>query len=206
MKARALPLIILILAALLRRLPKSHPRYSLIEEEHCRRIAGHHGEESLDYYLRSLPHQNYFILHDLNLPDGEFICQIDTMIITPGCIYLIGVKHMAGELEFDTTLEQFLQTKDGQTKGYRCPVAQEQRHKAYVQELLAANHFPNVPIDFLITLTNPYCTFKVTGQNAHKVRPHVANRIFSSNDSNSLNRTIRLSASHKRTCANYPDC
>jgi hypothetical protein len=173
MKVRSKPLMILILAALLRRLPKSHPCYPQIEEEYRRRMAGYHGEESLDYYLRSLPQQKYFILHDLNLQDGDFNCQIDTMIISSGCIYLIGVKHMAGELEFDTTLEQFKQTKDGETKGYGCPIAQEERHMVYMQKLLAALHFPPVSIDYLITLTNPYCSFKVTGQNAHKVRPHV---------------------------------
>jgi hypothetical protein len=173
MKARTIPLMILILAALLRRLPRSHPRYLMIEEEHRRRVAGHYGEESLDYFLRNLPQQNYFILHDLNLPDGDYNCQIDTMIITPGCIYPIGVKHMAGDLEFDTTLEQFKRTKDGETKGYGCPIAQEERHKAFIQKLLEDNHFPPVPIDFLVTLTNPYCTFKITGQNAHKVRHHL---------------------------------
>lgn len=172
-KMRSIPLIILILEALLRRLPKHHPRYLVIQDEHRRRVAGYKGEESLDFYLRSLPDKKYFILHDLNLPDGPYNCQIDTALISSEYTLVIGVKQMAGNLEFDTKDEQFTQMKEGEKKGFPYPIAQEERHKAFIEKLLMANNFPKVPIDYLVTLTNPYATYSITGPKAEKVRPHV---------------------------------
>jgi hypothetical protein len=63
-KERTIPLIILILEALLRRLPMSHSKYQQISEELGRRHAGYKGEEHLDFYYRSLPKEKYLIFHD----------------------------------------------------------------------------------------------------------------------------------------------
>lgn len=100
----------------MRRLPPSHQKYQQILEEHGRRQAGYIGEKSLDYYYRELPHQKYMILHDLNLPDGDYNCQIDTLLLTPEFALAIDVKNMAGKLIFDTDNEQFIQIIMGMKK------------------------------------------------------------------------------------------
>ena len=172
-KERTKPLIMLILEALLRRLPYSHQKYQQISEELGRRHAGYVGEKSLDYYYRELPQQKYMILHDLNLPDGDYNCQIDTLLVTSEYILAIDVKNMAGNLIFDTDNEQFIQINNGNEKGYPYPIAQAERHQKYLQKLLAAHHFPPVPVKYLVVISNGYTSYTVTGKNAHKVKPSV---------------------------------
>ncbi|WML25118.1 nuclease-related domain-containing protein [Neobacillus sp. OS1-33] len=172
-KERTKPLIMLILEALLRRLPYNHQKYKQILDELGRREAGYLGEKSLDYYYRDLPQHKYMILHDLNLPDGDYNCQIDTLLLTPEFALAIDVKNMAGKLLFDTDNEQFIQINNGIEKGYPYPIAQGERHQKYLQKLLAANHFPPVPVEYLVVISNSYATYAVTGKNAHKVKPRI---------------------------------
>ncbi|WP_066067842.1 nuclease-related domain-containing protein [Neobacillus soli] len=172
-KERTKPLIMLILEALLRRLPLNHQKYQQILEALGRWEAGYRGEQSLDYYYRDLPNQKYMILHDLNLPDGDYNCQIDTLLLTPEFALVIDVKNMAGKLTFDTDNEQFIQINNGKEKGYPDPIAQAERHQKYIRKLLAAHHFPPVPVDYLVVISNGYTSYVVTGKNTHIVKPRV---------------------------------
>ncbi|MDQ1144560.1 hypothetical protein QE429_001387 [Bacillus sp. SORGH_AS 510] len=172
-KERSIPLKLLILQALLRRLPLNHEKYQQILEEAGRRSAGYQGEKALDYYYRSLPQQKYMIFHDLNLPDGEYNCQIDTFLLTPEFGLIIDVKNMAGKLTFDTDNEQFIQNNNDKEKGYDYPIAQAERHKKYIQELLKAHHLPPVPIDYLVVISNSFASYFVTGKNSYKVKPRI---------------------------------
>jgi hypothetical protein len=172
-KERTIPLAILILAALLRRLPLSHAKYQEIFEEFKRRQAGYRGEQSLDYYFRSLPQKKYTLLHDLNLPDGDYNCQIDTFLLTPEFGLIVDIKNMKGKLVFDTDNQQFTQYYDGVEKGYPDPIAQAERHQEYIIKLLKEHHYPPVPIDYIVIISNPYATYVITGKNSSKVRPRI---------------------------------
>ncbi|MFD0829887.1 NERD domain-containing protein [Neobacillus sp. M.A.Huq-85] len=172
-KERTIPLKILILAAILRRLPPNHAKYQQILDELGRRQAGYEGEQSLDFYYRELPKQKYLIFHDLNLPDGDYNCQIDTLLLTGEFILIIDVKNMAGKLIFDTENEQFIQIKGDEEKGYSYPTAQAERHQEYIKKLLAANHFPPVPVVYLVVISNSYASYVITGKNAYKIKPKV---------------------------------
>ncbi|WP_052352852.1 nuclease-related domain-containing protein [Neobacillus dielmonensis] len=172
LKERPIPYRILILEALLRRLPLNHEKYQQIKEELGRRYAGYMGEKSLDYYLRSLP-KEFLILHDLNLPDGEYICQIDTLLLTPQYALIIDAKNMAGKLIFDTDNEQFIQMNNGIEKGYPDPISQAERHQKYVMAFLKEHGYPPVPVEYLVVLSNGYSNYVLTGKNSHKVRPRV---------------------------------
>ncbi|MDR7000573.1 nuclease-related domain-containing protein [Neobacillus niacini] len=172
-KDRTIPLKILILAAILRRLPLSHAKYQQILDELGRRQAGYEGEQSLDFYYRELPKQKYLIFHDLNLPDGDYNCQIDTLLLTGEFILIIDVKNMAGKLVFDTDNEQFIQIKNEEEKGYSYPIAQAERHQKYIKKLLAANHFPPVPVVYLVVISNSYASYVLTGKNSYKIKSKV---------------------------------
>lgn len=172
-KERTIPLVVLILEALCRRLPLNYPKYQQILEELGRRHAGYKGEISLDYYLRLLPIDKYMILHDLNVPDGDYNCQIDTLLLTPEFALIIEVKHMAGKLIFDTENEQFSQINNDKEKGYPDPIAQAERHQKYLKKLMAEYKFPPVPVDYLVVLSNGYCSYVITGKNAQKVKPRI---------------------------------
>lgn len=172
-KARTIPLKLLILAAILRRLPPNHEKYQAIFEEFKRREAGYQGEVSVDYYYRFLPPQKYRILHDLNLPDGDYNCQIDTLLATPEFIQIIDVKNMSGKLIFDTKNQQFIQITNDKEKGYPDPIAQAWRHKEYLRKWLIANGFPPVPIDYIVVISNPYATYVISGPSTRKINPRI---------------------------------
>ncbi|MFJ5713860.1 nuclease-related domain-containing protein [Neobacillus sp. NPDC093127] len=172
-KERTKPFVMLILEALVRRLPLSHQKYQLIWEELGRRQAGYQGEKSLDYYYRELPNEKYMILHDLNLQDGDYNCQIDTLLLTSEFALAIDVKHFAGKLIFDTENEQLIQIHNGKEKGFPYPIAQGERHQKYIKKLLAKHHFPPVPVEYLVVISNGYASYVVTGNKAYKVKPRV---------------------------------
>jgi len=172
-KERTIPLVILILEALCRRLPLNYPKYQLILEELGRRHAGYKGEVSLDYYLRLLPFDKYLILHDLNLPDGDYNCQIDTLLLTPEFALIIEVKNMTGKLIFDTENEQFMQINNDKDKGYPDPIAQCERHKEYLEKLMSEHKFPPVPVDYLVVISNGYASYVINGKNTQKAKTRI---------------------------------
>ncbi|MDQ6599340.1 nuclease-related domain-containing protein [Bacillus salipaludis] len=155
-KKRTIPLVILILEVLLRRLPLSDPRRPQIFEELNRRKAGFKGEQSLDYYFSKLDEKKIMIFHDLNLPDGDYNCQIDTLILSPEFALIIEIKNMAGKLVFDSENGQFFQIIAGKEKGYTDPISQSERHRDYIKNLLAIHHLPPVPVDYIVVVSNPY--------------------------------------------------
>jgi hypothetical protein len=165
MKARKIPLTILILMALLRRLPKNHEKRPQIIKELGRRQAGYHGEESLDYYLSRLPDQKYMIFHDLNLPFGKYNCQIDTLLLTKHLALILETKNMTGTLTFDLENGQFFQTVDGNDKGYTDPISQAEMHKDCIKEFLSKYNFPSLTVDYLVVVSNPYSILSFTGNN-----------------------------------------
>lgn len=155
-KKRTIPLKILILEVLLRRLPLSDPRRPQITEELSRRKAGFKGEQSLDFYFSKLDERKIMIFHDLNLPDGDYNSQIDTLILSLEFALIIEIKNMTGKLVFDSENDQFFQIIDGKEKGYTDPIAQSERHRDYIKNLLTIHNFPPVPVDYLVVVSNPY--------------------------------------------------
>ena len=164
-KERKLPLNILTLMALLRRLPKNHEKRLQIMKELARRQAGYQGEEPLDYYFFRLHDKEFMIFHDLNLPFGKFNCQTDTLLLTKKFALILETKNMTGTLTFDFENEQFYQTVDGKDKGYTDPVAQAEMQKACIKEFLSKYNFPSAPIDYLVVISNPYAIISFIGHN-----------------------------------------
>ncbi|MDF2857279.1 MAG: hypothetical protein K0Q87_3130 [Neobacillus sp.] len=172
MKKRTKPLKILILSALLRRLPKNHVKRALIASELSRREAGYQGEESLDIEIVRLFDKNNMIFHDLNFNEGDTSYQIDNLVISPARALIIEVKNMTNQLIFDTENDQFY-LKNGDTlKGYTDPVSQVQRHQAYIKKLLAENNFPPLPVDYLIVVNNPNAILVFKGT-PHEIRKRI---------------------------------
>ncbi|MGG3468698.1 nuclease-related domain-containing protein [Neobacillus pocheonensis] len=171
-KPRQIPLNIQVLLALLRRLPKNHIKRTQILEELGRRQAGFQGEESLDFHLSHLPEKEFIILHDLNLPDGKYNCQIDTFLLTSKFALIIEVKNLKGKLTFDLINDQLIQKYDGIEKGYAYPVSQAQRKISIIKKLLSDWHLPQVPIDFMIVISNQYAILEFIG-NIPEIRKRV---------------------------------
>jgi hypothetical protein len=166
-KVRGTPLKILLLIALLRRIPKNHPKRPLIEKELHRRSAGFWGELEVDKKLKRIDQSRYSILCDLRLPNGDdTFFQIDTLIISAQFILIIESKNISGTLYFDLVNHQFYRTNDdGSREVFSDPVSQARLHVQQLRDWLQKNKFTNTPIEFLVASANPHSLFHITPQN-----------------------------------------
>lgn len=168
-KERSIPLKLQKVEALARRLPVSHPKRALIEQELYNRRSGYRGEQSINYYLTFLPEKEYYILHSLRLPNhvGTFF-QIDTMLISPYFITIIEVKNHGGTIRFDAKFNQLIQThSNGNMKAYEDPISQVMRHQSQLKIWLQNNKFTGIPIHPLVVISNPSTIIETTGNSNH---------------------------------------
>ncbi|TMU83607.1 NERD domain-containing protein [Bacillus sp. BHET2] len=164
-KERVMPRIILILQALLRRLPQNHPKQHLISDELGKRMAGYKGETALDYTFSFLDPKTHFILHDLRIPFKDSFFQIDTLIITTKFILIIEVKYLAGVAYFDPVFNQLIQTKDGSEIALPDPTLQIKRQESQLIKWLNKYAFPSIPIYSYVVMSNDRTIIKTSPDN-----------------------------------------
>ncbi|MFD1735341.1 NERD domain-containing protein [Bacillus salitolerans] len=160
-KKRSIPIRILQLEALLRRLPITHPQRKRIEEELQRRMIGYRGEQSIDYYLQPYLQENYSILHGLRLMDvhGQYF-QIDTLLISPSFILLIEVKNLSGTLLFDQPNHQLIRILHDKEERFLDPVYQVNRQMRSLQALLDNQSIGSIPLLSIVVISNPSTILK----------------------------------------------
>ncbi|WP_191090789.1 nuclease-related domain-containing protein [Niallia endozanthoxylica] len=189
-KQRKIPLTILKLQALLRRLPSNHIKVPIITEDLKKRMAGYKGECSLDYQFSFLDTKHFFILHDLRLPDDNRYFQMDSVLLSRKMCLIIEVKNIAGSLLFDPVFKQLIRTKDGKEMAFSDPITQAERHEAQLKTWFQNNRLPQIPICSLVVISNPQSIIRSTTQN-HLIRRKVihldilANKIEEIENSNS---------------------
>ncbi|QST00629.1 NERD domain-containing protein [Pontibacillus sp. ALD_SL1] len=154
-KKRTVPPVIRQTEALLRRLPKNHPKRDTIEKDINKRWAGYRGEQALDYFLGFLPFSTYRIFHDLRLSVYGKSFQVDTLILTPQVGFLIEVKNLAGVITVDDESGQFTVVKNGITKRYQNPLAQVNRQLAQLKQWLHIHDVYTYPLLPLVSISNP---------------------------------------------------
>jgi hypothetical protein len=164
-KERIIPRIILILQALLRRLPLNHPKLHMISEELGKRMAGFKGETAIDYTLSFLDSKKYYILHDLRIPHKDSFFQIDTLLISTKFILNIEVKYLAGTAYFDPIFNQLIQTKDGIESALPDPTIQIKRQESQLLKWLKKNGLPAIPIYSCIVMSNDRTIIKTAPDN-----------------------------------------
>ncbi|WP_179298657.1 nuclease-related domain-containing protein [Evansella halocellulosilytica] len=146
-KPRTYPLEIRRLEGVRARLQTNHILYNEIDADLSRRRAGFKGELASDYYLDPLKKsKEHLILCDLKLPIHEHTFQIDTLILTRSYILIFEVKNITGELTFDHTYQQLVQTTDGLKKIYPCPIDQveniERKIVKFFRSMKVEHSFP----------------------------------------------------------------
>ncbi|MDN4606710.1 nuclease-related domain-containing protein [Sporosarcina highlanderae] len=147
------------LEALLRRLPKSHPRYPDIENELRITRAGDNGERILadvfDKY--QFPFEHY-IFHDLNLQStGKF--QIDTLFLCQQGAVILEMKNIAGQINFREEYNQLTRTlENGQVDAFECPSVQLERNKMLLEDWFHAHQF-SIPIHQAAVFPRPQQQF-----------------------------------------------
>ncbi|SFD46016.1 Nuclease-related domain-containing protein [Bacillus sp. OV194] len=175
-KKRNRPLNIQKLQALLRRLPKNHPKIPLIQETLAKHTAGYRGEHSIDYPLSFLSPQNYYIVHDLRLPHNEYHFQIDTLLISQYYLFILEVKNIAGTLFFDQDFHQLIRTLDDKIEVFPDPILQVKRHKVQLTSWLKKHKLPDIPIETLVVISNPNSQIQTSPPHQQYVRQKVIHR------------------------------
>ncbi|WP_404443908.1 NERD domain-containing protein [Sutcliffiella horikoshii] len=160
----------------MRRVPKSHPKYPILEQEYGKLSYGHKGEEALDYFLTFLPNDDYLILNSLRLedPKGRFF-QLDSLLLAPTHCTILDSKYMSGKLEFDESANQLLRHLPGSPDIEKLgdPISQISRQRHQLSLWLEKNGFPPMPIASLIVLThNNAALIKTTPSIIRKVTFH----------------------------------
>lgn len=88
---------------------------------------GIQGEKNIDFELRN-SHIPMYVLHDLYLEDEGLSAQIDYLVITRKCSFVIECKNLYGNIEINEKGD-FIRTFNNSPKeGIYSPVTQNQRH------------------------------------------------------------------------------
>lgn len=161
-KKRTIPLEILFLEALLRRLLPNHPKIPLIQAELAKRKKGYRGELSLNYYLDLFDTPEYLILHDIRLPDGKSFFQIDTLLITLHFFLILEIKNIAGTLYFEDESNQMIRTINNEAEGMANPILQARRHSRQLKNWLIQRKLPLLPIENLVIISDPKTIIKAS--------------------------------------------
>jgi ribosomal protein L37AE/L43A len=152
------------LKAVLRRVKKNHPSKPLIEQEFNRRSAGLWGEREVDKKLKRINQEQYYIICDLRLPNGDgTFFQVDTLVLSTRFSLIIEAKNIAGTLYFDLETHQFYRVKeDGKRESFLDPVSQARLHVQQLRQWLLRHKFPLTINEFLVALTNPHSIFSIS--------------------------------------------
>lgn len=136
-KLRKEPVAIAGYEALLKRLPRHHDRRGAVQDNLNRLQAGFGGEERLDRLLKYFdPPYPHLFIRDLALADA-LECQIDNVLITPGCIVLMEVKNISGRISIRKNPSAMHRvSEEGKTKGFRSPIAQMEAAQLKVEKLV----------------------------------------------------------------------
>lgn len=162
LKTCEMPMKMLKLEALSRRLSANHPKQERIRNDFRKIRTGYNGERSIGKELKNLP-KEYRVFHDLRLsPDGIRYFQMDFLIFTRNYCIIIEVKNFAGTLYFDRTCPQLIRTKDGQEQAYLDPLIQVEVQKSRLNDWLTFNKFPSLPIETLIANANSNTIIRTT--------------------------------------------
>lgn len=165
LKKRTIPLRLLTLEALVRRLSHTHPKMPQIQKDLINQRSGNRGEHSIDYHLHFLPKDEYLILHDLRLKNSSgYFFQIDTLILSPYFITIIEVKNYSGTIQFDNHFNQLIQTYNNEKRALPNPTSQIRRHQLQLKEWMQTRSYIPPPIEPLIVISNPSTIIETTSQ------------------------------------------
>lgn len=141
--------------ALLKRISPTHPKRAAVKNSLNNTKAGYGGEERLDEALEFFdPPYPHRIIQDFSLGE-EFKIQVDTVILTQSCIFLLEIKNIAGKIEFKqnpSALHSISAT--GEIKSYKSPITQMNETALRMNKFLKTLGCP-LPVANVIIIAHP---------------------------------------------------
>lgn len=155
-------LFILKTETLLNRMKRDHEQYEEIQENVRKLIAGFNGERAVSYYLNFLDEKNYFIFHNLRLPNGKYFFQLDFLILTKRFALILECKNFYGTLFFDDSFNQLIRFTEDKEEGFLDPISQAKWHQQQLQNWLSPF---SLPVEYFVVISNPSTIVKTNPQN-----------------------------------------
>ena len=84
------------------------------------------GEENIIFELKH-SHMPMYVLHDLHLEHAGLLVQIDFLVFTQACTFVIECKNLSGNIEINTKGDFILSNSYGKEQGIYSPLTQNQR-------------------------------------------------------------------------------
>ncbi|WP_052738012.1 nuclease-related domain-containing protein [Bacillus sp. SA1-12] len=137
----------------------------LLLEDFNKNMRGYKGKLALNHPLSFLQKDRYLIFHDVRLFDGTHFIQIDTLIISSYFFLIIEVKNIAGTLIFNSDFNQLVRTAEEKEEAFPDPVNQVLRHRLQLEKWLEFYHFPPIPIETLVVISNDRSVIKTSNNN-----------------------------------------
>ncbi len=148
--------------ALVRRLPESHPKWPLLNNQLANYRSGITGESTLDFPMKFLAKDQYIIVKNVRIPDGHgSFFQMDRLLITRRFMLILEVKNYAKELFLDYPVRQLIQTTPSGNRGFDCPILQVSRQAQHLKAWLKKHRFPDIPIETLVVFSHPSAILKI---------------------------------------------
>ena len=177
-KPFAIPLSVLQIEALHRRLPPAHPEKSEVWNRLRQETAGAFGKREVFRHLQLLPEHQFLIFHHLRLHDSVCFFQMDLLLLTTSFIINLEVKNYRGAVYFNE-FDQLVQVLEDGTEQVidENPVTQAQRHGLQLHNWLQQHEFPKVPIYSFVVLSSPKTLIK-----NHSANPEYSEHVISSSN------------------------
>ena len=154
-KERRVPEIIMQLHALLRRIPEMVHGREKAASELNKRKAGFIGEQKLDYYLDFLDEKKYRIFHGLRLSNRKQFFHMDTLLLTKRFAMILKVKNWNGTFILEPNFHQLIRIHNEKEEAFHDPISKAEHQSRQLKKRLAANGFPDIPIEFDVFISSP---------------------------------------------------
>ncbi|WP_275670703.1 nuclease-related domain-containing protein [Neobacillus notoginsengisoli] len=147
MLPRTILLKVLALEALAGRVSSNHLKYPQILESLRLERAGYNGEKSMDYPLKLLDKEKYFIFNGLRLEGTDFALQLDTYLLSQYFSVIFESKNWNGQVCFKQKPCQVVRILDGIEQGMPNPVEQVKTQKYNLNRWYSQNQMPVLPLE-----------------------------------------------------------
>ncbi|GGC79527.1 hypothetical protein GCM10007216_07490 [Thalassobacillus devorans] len=164
-KKHEMPMAVLDLTAIQRRLPPNHPKLGNIQSDLSLYESGYRGELALDYHLNMLHDKETFLLHGVRLHSRNNF-QIDTMVMTPYFFLIIEVKNFTGSVRFDHGFGQMTQSFYGEERSFKDPVIQAENQAFHMQSWLLSQGISGIPVETLVVFVSNHVQLTRQGEGA----------------------------------------
>lgn len=148
------------LKALDQRIALQHPEKQLIQGHLKKEMAGAKGQSALTFHLKLLRDEDYYILRNPRIDDGNKHFEIDNLILSNKYFLLVEVKNWYGTLFFDGEKQVIRVGDDGKEEGLPNPIPQVKLQRHRLQKWLRQLDIPQIPLLHFVVISFPSTIIK----------------------------------------------